>query len=210
MSATPERPDAVPTPAPPRRPISRFFLRLIGWTPDIRPVPNKYVLIGSPHTSNWDFPLALLLMRAIGIEGHWIAKHTVFRWPVGWFMRKLGGLPVDRTASHNFVDQIVQLFDERDRLVITIAPEGTRKKTAHWKTGFYYIALGADVPIVLGYLDYPRKRGGLGPMIQPSGDLEADLDRMKEFYADKTGRHPGKTGVIAVAEPRREGGGRGP
>ena len=91
-------------------------------------MPDKYVLIGAPHTSNWDFPIALLLLRLMGIEGHWIAKHTVFRWPVGRLMRWLGGLPVDRTASHNFVDQIVQLFEERERLVITIAPEGTRKK----------------------------------------------------------------------------------
>jgi 1-acyl-sn-glycerol-3-phosphate acyltransferase len=166
-------------------------------------VPDKYVLIGSPHTSNWDFPIALLLLRVLGIEGHWIAKHTVFRWPVGWLMRWLGGLPVDRTSSHNFVDQIVQLFEERERLVITIAPEGTRKRTAHWKTGFYYIALGAGIPIVLGYLDYPNKRGGLGPTIQPSGDLEADLDRMKEFYADKTGRHPGKMGEIAIASSQK-------
>lgn len=176
---------------------------MFGWTPDIRPVPDKCVLIGAPHTSNWDFPIALLLMRVIGIEGHWIAKHTVFRWPIGWFMRKLGGLPVDRTASHNFVDQIVQLFEERDRLVITIAPEGTRKKTAHWKTGFYYIALGAGVPILLGYLDYPSRRGGIGPAIEPSGDLEADLETMRVFYADKTGRHPTKKGDISIAS--REG-----
>ncbi len=183
--------------------MSRFLLRLIGWTADERPVPDKYVLIGSPHTSNWDFPIALLLMRVIGIEGHWIAKHTVFRWPIGWLMRRLGGLPVDRRASHNFVDQIVERFEERDRLVITIAPEGTRKRTAHWKTGFYYIALGAGVPIVLGYLDYPNKRGGLGPTIEPSGDLAADLDRMKEFYSDKTGRRPGKTGEIAIATSQK-------
>lgn len=198
MTTAPDQRSTTP-PNRPRRPISRFLLRLIGWTADERSVPDKYVLIGAPHTSNWDFPLALLLMRVIGIEGHWIAKHTVFRWPLGWLMRRLGGLPVNRTASHNFVDQIVQRFEERDRLVITIAPEGTRKKTAHWRTGFYYIALGAGVPIVLGYLDYPNKRGGLGPTIEPSGDLNADLDRMKEFYADKTGLHPGKKGEIAVA-----------
>ena len=166
-------------------------------------MPDKCVLIGAPHTSNWDFPIALLLMRVIGIEGHWIAKHTVFRWPAGWLMRRLGGLPVDRTASHDFVNQIVGLFEERDRLVITIAPEGTRKKTAHWKTGFYYIALGAGVPIVLGYLDYPSRRGGLGPTLQPCGDLEADLDRIRQFYSDKRGRHPGNMGEIAVARSQK-------
>ena len=183
----------------PRRPISRLILRLIGWTADERPLPAKCVLIGAPHTSNWDFPIALLLMRVLGIEGHWIAKHTVFRPPFGWFMRRLGGLPVDRTASHNFVEQIVRLFDDCDRLVITIAPEGTRKRTEHWRTGFYYIALGAGVPVVLGYLDYPRKRGGIGPTIQPSCDLEADLALMRDFYADKTGRHPDNKGEISVA-----------
>jgi 1-acyl-sn-glycerol-3-phosphate acyltransferase len=187
-----------------RRPISRFLLRLFGWRAEERPLPAKCVLIGAPHTSNWDFPVALLLMRVIGIEGHWIAKHTLFRWPTGWLMRRLGGLPVDRTESHNFVDQIVRLFDERDRLVITIAPEGTRKRTEHWKTGFYYIALGAGVPIVLGYLDYPSKRGGVGPTIRPSGNLEADLALIRDFYADKTGRHPGNKGTIAVAERRDE------
>lgn len=200
MTTAPDRQSTAPTPHRPRRPISRFILRLVGWTAVDKPLPAKCVLIGSPHTSNWDFPIALLLMRVIGIEGHWIAKHTVFRWPVGWLMRRLGGLPVDRTTSHNFVDQIVQLFEARDRLVITIAPEGTRKRTAHWKTGFYYIALGAKVPIVLGFLDYPSKSGGLGPTIQPSGNLEADLDRMREFYADKTGHHPENKGVISTGD----------
>ena len=199
MTTTSDEQSPAASPRRSRRPISRFCLRLIGWSADEKPVPDKCVLIGAPHTSNWDFPIALLLMRVIGIEGHWIAKHTIFRWPVGWIMRRLGGLPVDRTASHNFVDQIVELFEERDRLVITIAPEGTRKKTAHWRTGFYYIALGAGVPIVLGYLDYPNRRGGLGPTIRPVGDLPADLKLIRAFYADKTGRHPDREGEIAIA-----------
>ncbi len=175
---------------------ARVVLRLLGWRIQPGPTAAKYVLIGAPHTSNWDFPFALLCLGALGIEGHWIGKHTLFRWPLEGVMRRLGGIPVDRTTRRNFVDQIVRTFEQHDRLVITIAPEGTRKRTESWKTGFYYIALGAGVPIALGFLDYRRRVGGVGNMIWPSGDIDADLDKIREFYLDKTGKHPERQGRI--------------
>ena len=179
--------------------ISRAILRLFGWkVVATLPETHKYVLIGAPHTTNWDFALMLLLKSAIGLQVHWIGKHSLFRWPLGWLMRRLGGVPVDRRSPHKYVDQIVDAFRQRDEMVLVIAPEGTRKKTEYWKSGFYYIALGAGVPIALGFADYARKVGGIGPTIMPTGDIEADLARIRAFYADKTGKHPENQGEIRV------------
>ena len=178
--------------------LCRWILRLFGWRVEGSLPGPKCVLIGAPHTSNWDFPVALLTMRALGIPGRWVGKHTIFRWPVGWLMRKLGGIPLNREQTRNFVPRVIDEFERRRELVIVLAPEGTRSRTAHWRTGFYFIAVGARVPIVLGYLDYARKRAGVGPVLWPSGDLEADLGTIGDFYADKTGKRPEKTSPVVI------------
>lgn len=180
------------------RRIARGLLSLAGWTLVDQPPerPPKYVLIGAPHTSNWDFPLGMLGLIGLGITRNWVGKHTLFRPPIGWLMRALGGVPLDRTKRHNFVEQVVAAFDRSDEMVIALTPEGTRSYTPCWKTGFYYIALGAAVPIILGFIDYPRKRVGLGPVFRPSGNLDTDMERIRDFYADKTGRRPEKMGEI--------------
>jgi 1-acyl-sn-glycerol-3-phosphate acyltransferase len=179
--------------------LAKTILRLTHWKLDIHyPSAPKYVLIGAPHTSNWDLWFALLLMYASGVKLTWIGKHTLFRWPIGGLLRWLGGIPVNRASRNNFVQQIVDAFNRFENLVIAIAPESTRSKVDYWKTGFYYIAMGAGVPIALGFIDYPNRVVGIGPTLIPSGDLQADFDQIKTFYANKQGVNPGKQGPIQL------------
>jgi len=176
-------------------------MQLAGWEAVGEAPGAKFVLIGAPHTSNWDFVLALLTLGALGIEGRWVGKHTIFRWPVRGLMHRLGGIPLNRATTTNFVDRSIRVLEEHDRLALLIAPEGTRSKVEHWRTGFYYIAQGANVPIALGFLDYGSKQAGIGATIIPSGDIDADMGRMSEFYADKVGKRPERKGPIE-ARPR--------
>ena len=187
------------------RRLASGLLRIVGWrvVDELPQRPARYVLIGAPHTSNWDFPIGMLAIVALGVRRNWVGKHTLFRPPLGWLMRALGGVPIDRTQRHNFVDQVVEAFRESDEMVIALTPEGTRGHTEYWKTGFYYIALGAGVPIVLGFIDYRRRRIGLGRILDPGGDLDADMARIRDFYADKTGKKPENKGEIRAA-PRRK------
>ena len=182
--------------------LARWILRLFGWEVEDRlPDTPRYVTIGAPHTSNWDFPVAILTMWAIGLDGRWVGKHTLFRPPFGWIMRKLGGVPLNRDTTQDFVSQMVERFRELDEFVLVIAPEGTRSHTPHWRTGFYWIAHGAGVPIALGFLDYARKRAGVAEVFVPSGDLESDFETIRAFYADKTGKRPEKTSQLRI-KPR--------
>jgi 1-acyl-sn-glycerol-3-phosphate acyltransferase len=181
--------------------LAHFILRLIGWrTHVIRPHSSKYVLIGAPHTSNWDFGLMLLLMAADQLPIRFMGKDSLFRGPLGPLMRSLGGIPVNRRERTNLVDQVVAKFEEYDDLIIGIAPEGTRSKTKHWKTGFYYIALKAKVPIAMAYLDYGNKIIGVGPNFTPSGDLNADFEIIRDFYSGVVGKNPKRQGKIILAE----------
>ncbi len=183
--------------------IAGFILRLFGWTVGSLP-PNypKMVVIGAPHTSNWDGLIMVLFALVLRVRLEWVGKHTLFRFPFGSLMRLAGGVPLNRSTTKNAVDQAIQVFNERDKMALVVAPEGTRGKVDYWKTGFYYIALGAKVPIVMGYVDYGRKRAGLGPAVIPSGDIEADLEHFRAFYADITPRHPEKKGIIALPPPK--------
>lgn len=169
--------------------------RVQGQMPDI----DKYVFVFAPHTSNWDYvhmiPLALYFRR----KPSTMVKHTAFKGPFGWFVRAIGGIPVDRTQSTQVVEQIAEHIHREKRIVIVIAPEGTRRKTDHWKSGFYYIAQQANVPIVLGYLDYRRKIGGAGPTIYPTGDIEGDIAQIRAFYAEHGyGLYPEKASEIRL------------
>ena len=169
----------------------RAALRVAGWDFEGE-IPNlsKFLVIAAPHTSNWDFPIAMSLVLALGLDAHWIGKHTLFRWPFGGLMRWLGGVPVVRSERRGVVDQVVETFEGHDRMVFGVAPEGTRKRVDRWKTGFYHIALGAGVPILPGYFDYPRKVVGFGPPLMPSGDVEADIKTLKAFYTPFKGKKP--------------------
>lgn len=171
--------------------ISRGLLALFGWRLEGQ-FPNlpKYVMIAAPHTSNWDFPVTLGICFAAHAKVYWMGKHTLFWGPFGPVMRWLGGIPVDRTQKNSLVEQLVQVYARSERLVVIIPPEGTRAAVSQWKTGFYHIAMGAKVPIILGFLDFKRKVGGFGPVFHPTGQIEADFASMRAFYADKTGKNP--------------------
>jgi 1-acyl-sn-glycerol-3-phosphate acyltransferase len=182
------------------RGLALLILKVCGWRregklPDI----PKYVMIAAPHTSNWDFLFTMAVAFAFRLNICWMGKHTLFRRPFGPLLRLLGGIPIDRTKSRDTVSQIAQAFRERARMVMIISPEGTRKKVKVWKTGFYHIARGANVPVLLAFLDYMRKVGGLGPLVYLSENLEADMAVIRNFYANVTPRHPEKTGLAAVA-----------
>jgi 1-acyl-sn-glycerol-3-phosphate acyltransferase len=173
---------------------SRFILALTGWRAEGRlpPIP-KFVLVGAPHTSNWDLPFTLLIAFALRAHIRWMGKEAIFRRPFKGFFKWLGGIPVRRSQSHNLVAQSIQQFKRNENLILTIAPAGTRKRVIRWKTGFYHIAAGAAVPIVLGFLDYRRKVGGIGPVVYPSGDMAADMETIQAFYDGVTGKHPARS-----------------
>jgi len=179
--------------------LSMWILNALGWTIQAElPDSRKYVVIAAPHTSNWDFPLGILAAKAIKLEPHWMGKHTLFRWPYGWFFRLIGGTPIHREKGKNYIQQMADLFEKSDRLVLALAPEGTRSKTDHWKTGFHYIARAANVPIVMGYLDFGHTQVGLGGTFYPSDDIEADFERIREFYKDRHGKNPENASLIQV------------
>lgn len=188
-----------PGPSVPRRGgslrafIGRTLLRLMGWRvdPNLPDLP-KFVAIAAPHSSGWDFIVGIAFVFAIRLDAHYIGKAELFKGPLGPLMRWLGGLPVDRNHPEGFVEQTVALFTAHEKLVVALAPEGTRKPVTKWKTGFYRIAVGAGVPIVPGYFDNGRRAVGLGPPFHPTGDVETDMAALRAFYAklprrDQTG-----------------------
>ncbi len=171
---------------------SQLILRLAGWHMEGRlPEIPKFVLVGAPHTSNWDLPFTLLMAFAFGARIHWLGKKAIFRKPFNGFFQWLGGIPVQRSRSENLVEQSIHQFQNNETLILTIAPSGTRKSVDKWKSGFYHIACGAKVPIVLGFLDYHLKVGGFGPTIHPTGDISADMKTIRAFYDGVSGKnHP--------------------
>ncbi len=181
----------------------RWLLARLGWQLDTcLPQCRRYVLIAYPHTSNWDFVLAMLAKIGMAYEFHWIAKHSLFRWPLAPLMRALGGIAVDRRRSNGLIEQLSAAFKAQPQLVIGITPEGTRSYRAYWKSGFYQLALQAQVPVALGYIDYRQRRIGIGPLLKLSGDQEKDLQIIRGFYADKQGRHPNQAGPILFRDAR--------
>ena len=171
--------------------LARTVMRLAGWRmagtlPDV----PRLVMIAAPHTTNWDFPLGIVVMYAAGFRVNFLGKDTLFRPPLGWVMRWLGGRPVNRQAAHGVVEESVRTIQQADRFILALAPEGTRKRVSQWRTGFYRIAERAGLPIVLGYFDYPRKEVGFGPTLWATGDLDRDLAEIQAFYRTKTGKYP--------------------
>jgi len=174
--------------------ISLFILKGMGWkTEGKRPDVPKYVLIAAPHTSNWDFFLMILVALSLNLNTYVMAKKGLIDWPGGFFFRWLGAIPIDRSQSANTVEQAIQFFQESESLAIIVAPSGTRRKVRRWKTGFYHIANGAGIPIGTGFLDYGRKTGGVGPLFQPTGDIETDMIAIRAFYADIEGKYSENT-----------------
>ena len=171
--------------------LSRLILKLIGWKLDERvPETQRYVLIAYPHTSNWDFILGMLAKWGMGLPINWVAKHSMFWGPFKPMFIAMGGVPLNREKTTGFIQKNIELFAQREQFILGLMPEGTRSKTDHWKTGFYHIAHGANVPIALAYLDYKNKVIGIGEIIQSSGDIHADFANIKAFYQDKIGYRP--------------------
>ena len=176
-----------------------LILNMLGWTVKADfPETGKYVVIVAPHTSNWDFPLGILAASAMRVDVHWMGKHTLFRWPVAWLFHALGGIPVNREKGLNLIRQMTDLYEHSEKFVLALAPEGTRSKTDHWKTGFHYIARAANVPIVMGYLDFGNKRVGVGGAFYAVDDMESDFKRIRQFYSHIRGKHPEKESLIQV------------
>lgn len=183
--------------------LATLALRAAGWkfeTP--RPSLKKYVCIAAPHTSNWDGVLLLAVSEAIELPMAFMIKDDWVKGPQAPLMKRLGAIAINRSRHTNIVDQMVEEFARRDELVLVIPPEGTRSRTEHWKSGFYHIARGANVPVVPGYLDFARKRAGLGDPITLTGDVRADMDKIRAFYAGlaPAGFDPDAFGPIRLRE----------
>lgn len=170
--------------------MSVVALKLTGWRVEGEFPKNidKAMIIAAPHTSNWDMPFSLMMAFKLQLPVYWLGKDSIFKFPFGPLMRWMGGIAVTRSRSTNMVDSIVQRYQQEDKLLIMMAPEGTRSKVKEWKSGFYYMANGAQVPIILGFIDYPNKRGGIGPTFTPTGNYQQDLQQMQQYYQQYRGK----------------------
>lgn len=186
--------------------VGKLVLWLWGWTPESNPPTDikKYVFIAAPHTSGWDFPFMIAFAWWWGVDIRWLGKHVLFEGPFGWFFRWFRGIAVDRRQAGNMVDGFIQAFADNDELVLVIPAEGTRKYKEYWKSGFYWAAKGAGVPICLGYMDFGRKVGGFGPMLWCSDDIKRDMDFVRAFYTGMQGKHPEKFGRIRLRQEEDE------
>lgn len=171
--------------------LGRLALRLAGWRFE-GALPNlpKVVLIVAPHTSNWDFPIAIAAMFAVGVRVTFLGKDTLFRWPAGIVMRWLGGIPVFRHAPRNVVEQTVDYIRRQPKVALGLSPEGTRKKLPAWRTGFHYVARGAGVPLVPVALDYSTRTIRFHPLHHPADTVETDLAILGRLYDARMARHP--------------------
>lgn len=183
------------------RGISIFLLDLSRWhTVGALPSIPKFVLIAAPHTSNWDFPVMMCMAFKLKAKLYWMGKKSLFRQPFRAMFKWLGGIPIDRSRANNMVAQMIAKFNHADRLILTIPPSGTRKQVDEWKSGFYHIAIGANVPVVLGFLDFKRKTGGIGPVVALTGHMEQDMQAIRSFYTHIMGKHPNKAMGIRLGK----------
>jgi 1-acyl-sn-glycerol-3-phosphate acyltransferase len=184
-----------------RKLLARGWLRLTGWAPEgERPAAARFVLIAAPHTSNWDLVYLLALAEVYALRVSWMGKHTLFRPPFGALFRALGGIPIRRDERADRVGAMAKEFAEHERFALVVPSEATRGWAPYWKSGFYHIARRAEVPIVMGFLDYRRRRGGFGPALLASGDVRRDMDAIRAFYADKVGKYPECFGPVRLRE----------
>lgn len=183
--------------------VGRAVFGLLGWkcrgqTPEAK----KYVVIAAPHTSNWDGFFLILAASMLKLEFCFFGKDTLFRGPLGWVLRSMGGIPVDRSRNQSFVSQAVAWFDRFETFAVGVAPEGTRKLTTGWKTGFYYIAAQAKVPVFLGYIDYAKKEAGILPeVLNPTGDIHRDFEFLERNYGPLVARHPERKSKVVPLRP---------
>ncbi len=174
--------------------IARFIFWILGWKIDPNPPSNvkKCVVAMGPHTSNWDFILGRLAFFQYGVDAKFLIKKELFFFPLGLFLKFLGGVPVNRRKNSNMTEFAVDLFNKSESMYLVFTPEGTRAYNPHWKKGFYYIALKAKVPIYIGYVDYDKKIGGFHSLFEPTGNIENDFEDIKNILSKFKGRHPEK------------------
>ncbi|BFM10446.1 lysophosphatidylcholine acyltransferase [Simiduia litorea] len=171
--------------------LGRNGLRVMGWRClGNLPETGKLVVIGGPHTSNWDFVIAMFAIMALGVKVSWLAKDSIFRWPVKGLWLKLGGIPVDRASASGMVGQAIESLKQNTAQIVCLMPEGTRSKVDKWRTGFLHIAKGAQVPIFMVGMDFPSKTVNFGNMFTVGDDLEADLEKVKQFVRSFRGKRP--------------------
>jgi 1-acyl-sn-glycerol-3-phosphate acyltransferase len=168
--------------------MKSFGWRVVGKAPHAK----KYVLIAAPHTSNWDFPFTMAVARILGVKIRFLGKDSLFRFPFKTFFTAFGGISVDRSKANGTVEALVNLFNQHDELVVVIPVEGSRSKGKRWKSGFYHVARGANVPVALGWLDYKKKEGSIGHLVHLTGDVKKDMDLIRAFYAGISGKFPEK------------------
>lgn len=173
-----------------------FGWRVTGALPDL----PKFVLIVAPHTSNWDFPIGVLAMFAVGLRAHWLGKHTIFFFPVSLLLRWMGGEPIDRTAKHGTVETAIENFRTRPQWVLALSPEGTRRPMEHWKTGFYRVAVGAGVPIVPVWIDYRTRELHIAPPVETGTDMDADIRRLRGMFCKEMARYPEKFAELPAGQ----------
>lgn len=188
----PELPDCIPRLGNRlSRALGRSFMRVLGWKFEGQfPQQNKFVMAVAPHTSNWDFTIGMAAVMALNLKLSFLAKHSIFVPPFAGIIRKLGGIPVERSRAHGVVEQLVERYEQSDALILGIAPEGTRSKVTHWKSGFLQIANQAQVPVLLLYFDFKKKVVGFGPLIDISDDLEGEMAKVQAFYATIHPKNP--------------------
>jgi 1-acyl-sn-glycerol-3-phosphate acyltransferase len=179
--------------------LALAIFKFSGWkTEGEKPAFSKYVIIAAPHTSNWDFVYTVCAAFIYRLNPRIMMKDAWFFWPMGAIFRWLGAVPIDRSKSNNVVEQSIERFRQQAEIVLVVPPSGTRKKVKYWKSGFYHIANGANVPIALGFLDYRRKVGGFGPIVRPTGDIDGDMEEIRHFYQHITGKYPEKESQTLV------------
>lgn len=181
--------------------LARVWLFLLRWTVvQQEPVPDRCVVIAAPHTSNWDFPVTMAMAEVESVPIRWLGKAQMFNKVLGPFFRAMGGISVQRSSPQGLVGDLAEEFSRHERLALVVPAEGTRDAVEYWKSGFYRIAQQAGVPIVCAFVDKATRSGGFGPVIVPSGDVRADMDLIRAFYADKTGLKPGRFSVPRLRE----------
>jgi 1-acyl-sn-glycerol-3-phosphate acyltransferase len=179
--------------------LSEKYILWRGWTIEgTKPTVKKAVFIGAPHTSNWDFFLFMAVIHHFDIQVKFLIKDGVMKWPLSVLLAHLGAIPVDRSSSHDLIDGVVASFDQHDEMMLLVAPEGTRSRSDHWKSGFWRMADAANVPVILSFIDGETKRTGLGPTLSVDGDPAAFMEQAGRFYADKHGLEPRNAGPVRL------------
>ena len=170
----------------------KWHYKFRGWTlgANVPPEMKKCVMIVAPHTSGWDFVYGAGAKILLGFDAKYLAKKELFKWPLKGMFLRLGGVPVDRGKHNGMVEAMIDYLNTHEKAIVVFPPEGTRKRTTRWKRGFYHVALGAKVPVIMAYIDFKEKKAGMGPWFMPSGNIEKDFKIIADFYKNITACHP--------------------